>query len=743
MFISRKKKRRLEKIFISISNGFKLAFYHGFFLPALLLPWYVWALLFYPKITLWWLAISLSFLFTGLSFIKERSVLYWIIPCIFLFNNIQIFKLPWPYIKLSYISALSICFVASLKGYSIKSEEDNREIFSFDFQLFYLSAIIAALIGILSYLLPNSNASISEFKMCFRTAPFINQIDNFISIRYLWLWSCGVAFYWAIYKFIKNIKDVYLIFWAMQLCSLFVAAFGFYSYIVKKYMVDFYFYERRICSTFSSPAVLADITTVILIIGVFLLKNCKSLLAKIILIVLIIINLITLLLSGCRANIIILLLFGMLWFLTFLIKSLINRNWKPLILIFVILVFIIGGIYNIEKISLFKKTPLVERTLYWKNMINKKHNFISILFEGRKWHWQCGLKMVKSSPLWGVGIGHFEQEYAQYKTNKDMFSLARAHNVLLRIFAEGGLITFLSYLVFLTFAFFRLSRGFSKSNIKEFPEESKILQVIFISFLALFFLSMFSDIVLVREECIFFISILAACATRMYKHLPTFSTKRFMSARNSWKHAEKKIRLIFKKAGWDYFGKVKLITLFKLSAFFILLILFVIGMSKIKKQKLIKLKMRTLSYGFYNKVPGGNATHIWHSMGNEVALISFVNHDIFYIGYRALNSKTALLNQNLKVYINGELTVEVPLNSMKKQWVYCDVSGLYNQNIIIEYKTDKTFIPLKEKWFADTYTYGAVVTKPIWINKRIYKKTIKKRPGIFIDKWKKGKKQNL
>ncbi len=709
---------------------------HRYFISGIFLPWYIWSLLFYPEPRLWWLATSLSCILVSISFLYPRSILYWIIPCIFLFNNIRMFKLPWPYIKIGYISALAICFAASFVIYKQRDNEKENPAFSIDFQLFFIALFIAALLGIISQFTPNQLSSMAELKMQLRVIPFISQEDNFISMRFLWLWCCGISLYWAMLKLIRNSKDIKILLWSVQWSSLPVSIFGLYSYMTRTYMVDFYVYERRICSTFSSPAVLADVLTVVLIIGVYLFRNSKSWLSKSALAVLILFQFITIILSGCRANIIILALFGLTWLLIYTIKNIIRHNWKAVaVLLFIVSTLIISAV-ELPKIDFIKHTPLVERISFWKSSITRKHNLSSTLFEGRKWHWECGIKMVSSSPLWGIGCGLFEQEYSKFKVKNDMFSIARAHNVPLRILAEGGIITFVLFLIFLILTFIRFSRAFFRNANIFAHEYSLYLQMISVSFLAFLLLSLFSDIILIREECVFFLAVISACAARSYSKLPDFSEDNFLFFREKWRKVERRMQRGFRMFGWDYLCKTPLSRLLKIAAIGILFALFILGLSNAKSRRLIKSRAGRLSYGFYNKVPGGSSKHQWHSMGNHALTESKINKDIFYFGYRAVNAKMATLGLKLKLYINNISTATLSLNSTEERWICCDMTGLKDQYVKIEFKTDKTFIPMKEHWFADNYSYGAVITKPIWINMNS-KYLEKNKKATWVTKWKK------
>jgi len=617
---------------------------------------------------------------------------------------------------MSYIGVLSVCFAAVFGIYNKQHEEEKHISFSTDFQLFFVCLFIAALLGVISNLMPEQPASIEELKMQFRVIPFISQSDHFISMRFLWLWCCGISLYWALIKLIKNKKDIKSLFWSIQWFSLPVSIFGIYSYITRTYMIDLYFFERRMSSTFSSPAVLADLFTVIFIFGVYLFRLSKSWMLKSILALLMIFQFIAIVLSGCRANIIILAGFGVVWLFIYMIKKIIGREWKTVIIISFITLASIISVFELPRFPFAKHIPVVERICFWKDSIVRKRNVLGTLLEGRKWHWQCGIKMVKSSPVWGIGCGLFEQEYSNFKIGDDLFSIARAHNIPLRFFAEGGITTFILFLTFLILTTVRLSRSFFRNAKESVPEWSLYLQMISIGLLALFLLSLFSDILIVREECVFFVAIIAACASVAYNKLPDFDKNNFLSVRSIWKKAERRTQRVFRQLGWIYFCKTRLSTVLKVIAFIVLLILFIFGLSNAKNRRMTKLKTGQLSYGFYGRVPEGVSRHHWSSIGAHAITELKVNKNIFYFGYRAVNNRMSILGCKLKLYINGVKTAILPLNSTTERWVYCDMTALKGQHIRIEFITKKAFNPLKEHWFADNYSYGAVITRPMWTN---------------------------
>jgi O-antigen ligase len=68
-------------------------------------------------------------------------------------------------------------------------------------------------------------------------------------------------------------------------------------------------------------------------------------------------------------------------------------------------------------------------------------------------HWLAGIHMFLDHPLTGVGIGNFQDLYAQYSLGIFVLPLGHAHNYYINIAAEAGILGLLALLFFLTTLF--------------------------------------------------------------------------------------------------------------------------------------------------------------------------------------------------------------------------------------------------------------------------------------------------
>ncbi len=679
------------------------------FLSSLFLPWYVWSITFYPEPLLWWLTTGASMLLLTMTILHPRSSLYWIAPCFLLFNTLY-FWLPWPGIKMAYIAPAAVCF-GVLANSLIKGKENNHEQFiSFDFKIFLACLISAGFIGILSFFDWSESASWYEMAQQLRRIPILSEKEKYVTLRYIWVWLLAVSVYSILRRLIRNLKDIHTIFWSLQFTSIIITAFGLFSYITRQYMVSHYIYERRINATLSSPAVLADAFMAIFVIGIYLLKISKSLTARVFLIIALTAQLTAIFLSGCRTNFILIAVYLLILGIIYIRKFIKKTKWyisAGVIVFFVIIAF--GGLHITGRITKTKisRLPVIKRIIEWNKEYKYKKTLKKTLLKGRFGHWTAAESMIKHNPMWGVGSGLFEQKYKSYHDAKDFFWYARAHCVPLRICAEGGFVTFIAFSAFLILGVVRLSYGFTRRAMKKEPEWSKLTRTVAIIFLMIFISSFFTDIFYENSESVMLLSILSVCGACGHKHTGRLLSQHFIFFRRKFNKIENELNMFFIGIGWEYLGFIKIKSILKIIIIFLLLFIIFLGVSNasIKRQKLFSNEK--LDYGFLNKYKKQ-----WFIIGRHAMTGFIANDSVFTFSFKSLNTKVAQLGQFLELYINNVLIETLPLNSVNEQIIYCDISRFSGSKVKIDFKVNRIFIPLKEKWFIDPHKYGALITKP-------------------------------
>ncbi len=68
-------------------------------------------------------------------------------------------------------------------------------------------------------------------------------------------------------------------------------------------------------------------------------------------------------------------------------------------------------------------------------------------------HWVAGINMFQAHPLFGVGIGNYQDVYAQYHVGIFVTPLGHAHNYYINIAAEAGICGLIAFLLFLATVF--------------------------------------------------------------------------------------------------------------------------------------------------------------------------------------------------------------------------------------------------------------------------------------------------
>lgn len=81
--------------------------------------------------------------------------------------------------------------------------------------------------------------------------------------------------------------------------------------------------------------------------------------------------------------------------------------------------------------------------------------------------WKSSIKMIKDYPLFGIGIGNFNQVYigqnyiSPYANEKNLVS---PHNIYLHVFTESGLLGEIPFLFLLGYMVYYLVNSFKKGN---------------------------------------------------------------------------------------------------------------------------------------------------------------------------------------------------------------------------------------------------------------------------------------
>jgi len=588
--------RTVSGIFLKISD-------YSYTASAVFLPWYLWALSYYPQLYLWWLAFSISVLLCASALRWPRSVFFWLPPCILCFNTIYNW-LWWPSIKMVYIAPAAVCFsviINRLMHLKDKDRKPDPSVLNWDFSILFTALIMASAIAVIYTFMPGEKSAWNELKLQLHLIPLISEFGQYISLRYIWLWCFALAIYKITTMILKNEKNLVNLLWSIQWSSLPISLFGIYSYRTNSYMVSHYVYERRINATLSSPAVLADIFTAIAVLGMYLFIKSKSVVARCCLFVLISLQLVSILYSGCRINILFLILACSIWILFIFIKLLKSVTIRSRIIISLSVILILsGGIYSWEYLpEKTKKTvysvPGFHRLRQLKRIAYIKNPFGTI-FKGRIDHWKCAANAIKKYPLWGLGCGRFEQRYIEFRTKADLFRFARVHNYYLRVFTEGGAISFIALWIFIIMNFGRLIKAIKSDN----TVYKGLLMALSVSIIAIAFCSLTSDVFYETSEAIIFLAIISGCAAFAYSKCVetrrlTPEEQEIINQTTFIGRINEKIHFFTLRIGWGYLGSIRVSSFVKISCITTFIILIAIGCIQAQHQRRKNLYRFSLS----------------------------------------------------------------------------------------------------------------------------------------------------
>ena len=635
-----------------------------------------------------------------------------------LFNTLY-FWLPWPGIKLAYIAPAAACFAFGISPRRYNAGQPHIPL-AFSFVIVCVCIAGAALIGILPHFAWHYRAAWSELLSQARTVPLIDEKAAFIPLRYLWGWSLAICTYLVVYSRLRRLADIHTLLWVLHWLALPILLFGLYSYISGTYMVTIYQYEHRINATFSSPAVLADIMTGILVSGVCLISFVRRRHQKVLLLMLMSGEMALIILSGCRINLVVLAFIACLAGMRLFIKLFRRRKLLWIVLACAALAVSGAAWFGMPaslKTALIQKAetvPVFYRLKQWKTTLDRGGSMADIL-SARLYHWYCAGNMISAHPLWGVGCGLFEQRYIEYRQKNDLFHYARTHNAYLRVWAEGGMVCGLVLLFFLASTGWRLYRCTRPDSCAANPEECRCMKGLILALCALALTALSSDIFYENPESFLFLALFAACCARCYRLLPqpVLELPAFIAAHRY--SAKLAVQRFFVLTGWYYISRIQFSTYIRFLVICGILLLILLGLRQSNAAIMNSARKGKITHGFNEYTYSPTDTPKWYGIGTSALSFTLVDKPVMYFSYRALNDRMARKGHSVTVIVEGVPTVTLPIDSALSRTVYFDMTRLTNKLVSIEWRATQTFSPWREHWFKLPASFSAIITKPFWI----------------------------
>ncbi len=689
------------------------------------LPWYVWALLAYPAPLVWLYASASAILLTSVASVWPRSVVFWLPATVLLFNTVHQW-LPQPVVKLAYLGPAAVCCATALRMLR-RGQWYQHSWLSFAWRLFFICLAVAGVCGVLSHVVLTQPAALDELWQMLRVAPLLDDRNRYVPLRFLWVWALALATCGCLAARLPRLRDIRRLAWSAQWCSVLMALFGIYSYVTRRCMVGQYQFERRINATCSSPAVLADTTTILVLVNLLLLRTCRTRRAQLALALILALQLVTIVLSGCRINLALLAGAGVLWLLWW-IRHLAQRRWRYTVaLVCLIVLACCGGIVAARLLApasvktMVMCLPGIARVqdVVRRSARQDLRATLRSVFAGRQDHWTAAWGAVCSQPLWGIGCGLFEQRYRAFCSATDLFQIARVHNVYLRVLVEAGVMTALAGIlaVLLTgLAWWRAVRGDAAAP----PQAAGYAAGLLVVLAAAAITGLFSDVWYENPESIMALSILCACAAASVRHVATvraYALRAMVPAGEAEPDelvgVHGNLQALVMLLSW---GHVTHISWWKAGAVMAIGVAAVFGLRAAQQTAQQQFLAGHTHFGIDAGASYAGQDATWYTVRRNAAQVVFVAQPILCLQWCALNERAAGAAQNLTIFINHTRIAHTRLNSMQGHTLYCDVSALQGTPVLITYRAQRDFQPWQEGWFVDARASAALVRAPQWLN---------------------------
>jgi len=674
----------------------------------LLVPVYLSTLWRTPHVLLWVIAAAAACAAGAAATRWPRSVCWWLPPCIILFNTL-FHWLPWPYVKIVYIAPVMACAaLVCLRPARVRRQAGLHPTV---IVLLVCCACCVAL-GVLGNVLWHEPATWHELRRALRMIPVLDDLDMFVGLRYGYVWLVGLAAYLVVASLITAPRDLRALMLSLHLCAVPMAAFALYSFATSKYMVSYYLYDRRVNATCSTPAVLADITTVLAVLAMQQLLRARRWHERLVLCGALALELIIIVLTGCRLNLVLLALLLAVGGAPWLVWALATQPRKGVkVLVAAALAGVLVSGAAAWRWPYLRHLPVVLRLQDWGLALRTKQ-YRALLAPGRIDHWQCALQALKAAPLWGLGTGQFETYYTQFRPPADLFDYARAHNALLRMAAEGGLITAVALLAALGWVVWRTALFWRDDARRAAPEWSWFGRAFSIGLLMIALAALSSDVAVENVEAVVFWAMLAgvvrACAWQCERRV----VRQPGALAQRWARAERHVQRWCERRGWQRTQRIRLQTLALAGALLLICLLLVPGVHAAHARALARVKRGKVYYGFtYLERSGSSNTRLYTIPQHALALLPGAQ-PLMVIHYRALNQRMAQREQTMTVYINGMFMAGVLLNSTQERLLYCDISALHGQPLAVSLRVPRAWVPWREGWGLQYQPCGAVVSYP-------------------------------
>lgn len=433
----------------------------GFCLTTL----YLWSYLNQSQNSLRTIVFGLFIIIMILALISWRAAVFTFVFCVPLFNTMPMIlglNHIWPpfNFNLLYLSALATAFlIYVLTGHSLKamSRHSHSGIKSSPYDLLFFLLLLLTVLGTCVGALRFENIYCAGF---FRSLPeklsgipFASQTSNALCYtRAMQFVFVALAFYF-VSSAINSQKDVYTVMKLMLVSSAFVSLFGIWQHKTGLFLVGIQAFFGRINATFNGPDSAASYFVVVILLCCAAFFFAKKIVHFLMIAAALALATVCLYYTETRTAIYALVMaLGFTFLLAATRSRLFLKSLIPILCFVGILVFFVPA--NRLKLpgSYLTQSLKSQRAFQGIDKLRIEPRKIDEWLSFRSYHWYAALGSVKSAPVFGHGLGTLDKLYKNFKTTRDQYRSAFAHNLYLDYYSELGLPGF-----FLIIAFFVLS----------------------------------------------------------------------------------------------------------------------------------------------------------------------------------------------------------------------------------------------------------------------------------------------
>ena len=427
---------------------------------------YVWSYLSQSQNSLRTVVFGLFLIIIMLAMISWKTAVMTFIFCLPVFNTLPtilgIEKL-WPpfNFNLLFLSGLTTAFlVYVVTGLPLNPKSRRRhELPSTPFDtvwfIFMVLVVLGMVIGACRYENVFSLGFYSELPGKLLGVPFASQTENVLCYtKAMQFISMMLAFYF-VSTVLKSRNDVYNVLRLLIGAAVLVCIYGVWQNKTKLFLVGIQEFFGRINATFNGPDSAA---TYYLVAGILAFSGfwfAKKVVHYLTLIFLFALSFVCLWLTETRTAVY---AFAIALFVVFvMIVSRSRKFLKPVPYILAALgVFLffapaseltLPGSYTMKALK-------GQRLVQGLDKVKIEPRKIDELLSFRSYHWFASLQAIKDSPIFGHGLGTFDKLYKKYKTPRDGYKSAFAHNLYLDYWVEMGLPGLFISIFFFVFSVF-------------------------------------------------------------------------------------------------------------------------------------------------------------------------------------------------------------------------------------------------------------------------------------------------